>query len=93
MIVGVTVYTPTQIQNQSHVIAMFESGAGVEVIENRGHMTARVYLPMTFLVRSVYNAGRILSAPFFGCKICILRQFFTFAEPNKRVVWQLERSN
>jgi hypothetical protein len=29
---------------------MFESGAGVEVIENKGHMTARVYLPMTFLV-------------------------------------------
>ncbi|XP_021954689.1 protein mesh isoform X2 [Folsomia candida] len=46
---GVIVYTPTSIQNQSHVIAMFESGAGVEVIENKGHLTARVYLPMTFL--------------------------------------------
>ncbi|CAL8070989.1 unnamed protein product [Orchesella dallaii] len=46
---GVTVYTPTAIQNQSHVIAMFESGAGIEVIENRGHMTARVYLPRTYL--------------------------------------------
>lgn len=29
---------------------MFESGAGVEVIENAGHLTARVYLPLTFLV-------------------------------------------
>ena len=47
---GVTVYTPSTIQNQSHVIAMFESGAGVEVVENKGHLTARVYLPMTFLV-------------------------------------------
>jgi hypothetical protein len=28
---------------------MFESGAGVEVVENKGHLTARVYLPMTFL--------------------------------------------
>lgn len=46
---GVTVYTPTAIQNQSHVIAMFESGAGVEVIENMGHLTTRVYLPLTYL--------------------------------------------
>ena len=43
-------YTPSTIQNQSHVIAMFESGAGVEVVENKGHLTCRVYLPMTFLV-------------------------------------------
>jgi hypothetical protein len=28
---------------------MFESGAGVEVIENKGHLMCRVYLPMTFL--------------------------------------------
>lgn len=48
-------YTPTSIQNQSHVIAMFESGAGVEVIENKGHMTARVYLPMTFLVKILHS--------------------------------------
>jgi len=53
---GVTVYTPTNIQNQSHVIAMFESGAGVEVIENKGHLTARVYLPMTFLVTTCYKS-------------------------------------
>jgi hypothetical protein len=46
---GVTVYTPTYVQNQSHVIVMFESGAGVEVMENRGHLACRVYLPMTFL--------------------------------------------
>ncbi|CAL8070999.1 unnamed protein product [Orchesella dallaii] len=28
---------------------MFESGAGIEVIENMGHMSARVYLPRTYL--------------------------------------------
>lgn len=47
---GVTVYTPTYILNQSEVIMMFDSGAGVEVIENRGFMSARVYLPWTFIV-------------------------------------------
>lgn len=30
---------------------MFDSGAGVEVIENRGHLTARVFLPWHFIVR------------------------------------------
>lgn len=29
---------------------MFSSGAGVEVVENAGHLTARVYLPWTFIV-------------------------------------------
>lgn len=48
---GVTVYTPTYILNQSEVIMMFDSGAGVEVVENEGYMTARVYLPWTFIVR------------------------------------------
>lgn len=31
---------------------MFDSGAGVEVIENRGFMSARLYLPWTFIVSS-----------------------------------------
>lgn len=31
---------------------MFSSGAGVEVVENAGHLTARVYLPWTFIVSS-----------------------------------------
>lgn len=30
---------------------MFDTGAGVEVIENEGYMSARVYLPWTYLVR------------------------------------------
>lgn len=46
---GVTVYTPTSILNQSHVIIMFQSGAGVEVVENNRHMSARVYLPLSYM--------------------------------------------
>lgn len=38
---------------------MFSSGAGVEVIENAGHMTARVYMPWAFIVswKAVYRKG------------------------------------
>lgn len=48
---GVTVYTPTATLNQSSVVIMFASGAGVEVVENNRHMTARVYLPLSYMVR------------------------------------------
>ena len=47
---GVTVYTPSNILNQSHVVMMFKSGAGVEVLENKHYMAARVYLPWEFIV-------------------------------------------
>jgi hypothetical protein len=47
---GVVVYTPTYILNQSEVIIMFDTGAGVEVVENQGFMTARVYLPWSYMV-------------------------------------------
>ncbi|PSN45001.1 hypothetical protein C0J52_11633 [Blattella germanica] len=46
---GVTVYMPTYILNQSEIVIMFESGAGVEVVENEGFMTTRVYLPWGFM--------------------------------------------
>jgi len=46
---GVTVYTPTSTLNQSQVIIMFQSGAGVEVVENNRHMSCRVYLPLTYM--------------------------------------------
>uniref|UniRef100_T1JC62 Sushi domain-containing protein n=1 Tax=Strigamia maritima TaxID=126957 RepID=T1JC62_STRMM len=46
---SVTVYCPSHIHNQSQIIAMFQSGAGVEVIENEGYIAARVYLPKTFM--------------------------------------------
>ncbi|XP_035785156.1 protein mesh-like isoform X2 [Anopheles albimanus] len=46
---GVTVYTPTYILNQSEVVIMFSSGVGVEVVENNGFMTARVYTPWSFI--------------------------------------------
>ena len=47
---GATVYTPTYILNQSEVVIMFSSGVGVEVVENNGFMTARVYTPWSFIV-------------------------------------------
>lgn len=53
MCTGVTVYTPTSILNQSHVIIMFQSGAGLEVVENNRHMSARVYLPLSYMVSSL----------------------------------------
>ncbi|XP_075981860.1 sushi domain containing 2 mesh isoform X1 [Anticarsia gemmatalis] len=46
---GVTVYQPLYILNQSEIVIMFASGAGVEVVENKGFMTARVYLPWTYM--------------------------------------------
>jgi len=48
---GVVVYTPTYILNQSEVIVMLDTGAGVEVVENEGFLSARTYLPWTYLVR------------------------------------------
>ena len=51
---GVTVYTPSNILNQSHVVIMFQSGAGVEVLENKGYMATRVYLPWSFIVSYNY---------------------------------------
>ncbi|XP_032523025.2 protein mesh isoform X1 [Danaus plexippus] len=46
---GVTVYQPMYILNQSEIVIMFSSGAGIEVIENKGFMSARVYLPWTYM--------------------------------------------
>ena len=48
---GVTLYQPAGIQNMSHIIAMFDSGAGVEVMTYQGHLTVHVYAPYTFIVR------------------------------------------
>ncbi|XP_011160726.2 protein mesh isoform X2 [Solenopsis invicta] len=46
---GVVVYTPTYILNQSEVIVMLDTGAGVEVVENEGFLSTRVYLPWSYL--------------------------------------------
>ncbi|XP_013171596.1 PREDICTED: uncharacterized protein K03H1.5 isoform X2 [Papilio xuthus] len=46
---GVTVYQPMYILNQSEIVIMFSSGAGIEVVENKGFMTARVYLPWNYM--------------------------------------------
>jgi hypothetical protein len=45
---GVTLYQPAGIQNMSHIIAMFDSGAGVEVMSIDGFMTTHIYLPADF---------------------------------------------
>ena len=45
---GVTLYQPEGIQNMSHVIAMFDSGVGVEVMAIAGNLTVHVYAPHTF---------------------------------------------
>ncbi|XP_045479258.1 protein mesh isoform X3 [Harmonia axyridis] len=50
---GLTVYTPTYNLNQSEVIIMLDSGAGVEVVESMGFMSARVYLPWTFINKTL----------------------------------------
>lgn len=49
---GVVVYTPTYILNQSEVVIMLDTGAGVEVVENEGFMSARTYLPWSYVVRN-----------------------------------------
>lgn len=57
---GVSLYQPAGIKNMSHIIAMFDSGAGVEVIANKGRMTVHVYAPYSFMV-SYQNKLLLLS--------------------------------
>lgn len=42
-----------------YLVIMFQSGAGVEVVENNRHMTARVYLPITFMVSLAHNTTNV----------------------------------
>ncbi|XP_073993823.1 sushi domain containing 2 mesh isoform X2 [Rhodnius prolixus] len=46
---GVTVYQPLAIIDQSQIIIMFQSGVGVEVLEKKGFMAARIYLPWEYI--------------------------------------------
>lgn len=47
---GATLYQPQGIKNMSHIIAMFDSGAGVEVIVSQtGSIILNTYLPSTFI--------------------------------------------
>lgn len=57
---GVTVYQPMYLLNQSEIVIMFSSGAGIEVVENKGFMSARVYLPWNYMV-SRYSLSTTLS--------------------------------
>lgn len=54
---------------------MFSSGAGVEVIENKGFMSARVYLPWTYVVscKETFTAFGGIKTVFFQFHILILR--------------------
>ncbi|XP_066245028.1 protein mesh isoform X1 [Euwallacea similis] len=54
---GVTIYTPTYILNQSEVIMMFDNGVGVEVLDNQGYMTTRVFLPWSFINKTAGLLG------------------------------------
>lgn len=57
LLTGVTVYQPMYILNQSEIVIMFASGAGVEVVENKGFMSARVYLPWNHMVSLKIKTG------------------------------------
>ncbi|XP_063705418.1 protein mesh-like [Culicoides brevitarsis] len=46
---GIVVYTPLEITNQSKIIVMMDSGIGLEVQENHGMMSARVFAPWNFI--------------------------------------------
>lgn len=46
---GVTLYQPAGIWNMSHIVAMFDSGAGVEVMNVDGNLAVHVYLPLIYL--------------------------------------------
>ena len=47
---GMTVYTPLNILNQSEIVIVTDSGVGIEVSNQGGHMAAKVYLPWHLLV-------------------------------------------
>lgn len=38
---------------------MFDTGAGVEVVENEGFLSTRIYLPWTYLVRGVVSREKL----------------------------------
>ncbi|XP_029826722.2 protein mesh isoform X1 [Ixodes scapularis] len=46
---GVTIYQPTGYYNMSKIVAMFDSGAGVEVLVNNEQLTLNVFLPIEFI--------------------------------------------
>lgn len=75
---------------------MFASGAGVEVVENAGHLTARVYMPWNFIVSILCAMGlyvlfneAIKTCILTNTNQCILTQTRQ-TEPDARSVRQLE---
>ena len=65
---------------------MFKSGAGVEVIENKHYMAARVFLPWEFVVSNFLNISLIFRT--FISKSELTQQFMilsdSFLEYDKR---------
>lgn len=79
---GVTIYQPSGIRNMSHMIAMFDSGAGVELLINpAGTLTLHVYLPNTYvnatkgLLGKRKKAGKDLS-------------FYVYVNLTRILLWQ-----
>ncbi|XP_023221105.1 protein mesh-like [Centruroides sculpturatus] len=70
---GVTLYQPAGIWNMSHIVAMFDSGAGIEVMNVDGNLGVHIYLPLIFL-----NKTRGLLGNWSGDK------FDDFAVPGDR---------
>ena len=66
------VYTPSNILNQSQVIIMFSSGAGVEVQENNGFLGMRIFLPLSFAV-SMTSSNEVITRVVTCAYICFVR--------------------
>lgn len=52
---GVSVYQPTGYYNMSKIVAMFDSGAGVEVSVQHEQLVLNVFLPIEFVVSMAWD--------------------------------------
>ena len=60
---------------------MFKSGAGVEVIENKHYMAARVFLPWEFVVSTFLNTSLVLRIlQLFISKLELTQQFMILSD-------------
>ena len=59
---------------------MFKSGAGVEVIENKHYMAARVFLPWEFVVSTFLNTSLVLRILQLFYKLELTQQFMILSD-------------
>ena len=59
---------------------MFKSGAGVEVIENKHYMAARVFLPWEFVVSTFLNTSLVLRILQLYYKLELTQQFMILSD-------------